>query len=59
MVVIVTEPTPSGLHDLERVADLCDHFSIPATVLVNKCDVNPVRSIWSRIETLAELKRAA
>lgn len=40
-VVIVTEPTPSGAHDLLRVADLCRHFRIPAAVLVNKFDLNP------------------
>jgi len=39
--VLVTEPTPSGLHDLERVADLCRHFKIPAGVIVNKADLNP------------------
>ncbi len=39
--VLVTEPTPSGLHDLERVADLCRHFKIPTGVVVNKADLNP------------------
>jgi MinD superfamily P-loop ATPase len=39
--VLVTEPTPSGLHDLERVAELCRHFKIPAGVIVNKADLNP------------------
>jgi MinD superfamily P-loop ATPase len=38
--VLVTEPTPSGLHDLERVADLCRHFRIPTGVIVNKADLN-------------------
>ncbi len=38
--VIVTEPTPSGLHDLARVAELCAHFRIPAAVIVNKFDLN-------------------
>lgn len=38
--VIVTEPTPSGLHDLLRVADLCAHFRIPVAVVVNKYDLN-------------------
>lgn len=38
--VIVTEPTPSGLHDLDRVAALCAHFRIPAAVVINKFDVN-------------------
>lgn len=40
LAVIVTEPTPSGLHDLLRVADLCGHFRIPAAVLINKYDLN-------------------
>ena len=30
LVLVVTEPTLSGLHDLERVADLTRHFGIPA-----------------------------
>ncbi|MBU1230579.1 MAG: ATP-binding protein [Proteobacteria bacterium] len=38
--VLVTEPTPSGRHDLERVADLCRHFRIPAAVIINKSDLN-------------------
>lgn len=38
--VLVTEPTPSGLHDLERVARLCRHFRLPAAVLINKYDLN-------------------
>jgi len=37
---IVTEPTPSGRHDLERVAELCRHFRIPTGVIVNKSDLN-------------------
>jgi MinD superfamily P-loop ATPase len=42
--VLVTEPTPSGRHDLERVADLCRHFRIPAGVIVNKADLNPANT---------------
>jgi MinD superfamily P-loop ATPase len=41
LVIIVTEPTVSGRHDLYRVAKLCDHFNIPAAVVINKCDLNP------------------
>lgn len=41
LVVIVTEPTLSGEHDLGRVGDLAKHFSIPAAVCVNKYDLNP------------------
>jgi MinD superfamily P-loop ATPase len=42
--VLVTEPTPSGRHDLERVADLCRHFKIPTGVIVNKADLNPANT---------------
>lgn len=38
--IIVTEPTPSGRHDLERVAGLCAHFRIPVAVIINKFDLN-------------------
>jgi MinD superfamily P-loop ATPase len=41
MVLVVTEPTLSGLHDLDRVADLTRHFGIPTAVCVNKSDINP------------------
>ena len=41
LAVIVTEPTPSGRHDLQRVVDLCGHFQVPAGVIVNKADLNP------------------
>jgi len=40
LVLIVTEPTVSGRHDLERVADLARHFGTPAMVCVNKWDLN-------------------
>ncbi|HQF55669.1 MAG TPA: ATP-binding protein [Fibrobacteria bacterium] len=52
--LVVTEPTPSGLHDLERILDLASHFSVPARVLVNKWDLNP--ELTERIETLAQGK---
>ena len=41
LALLVTEPTPSGLHDLERVDDLCGHFRIRTTVLINKADLGP------------------
>jgi MinD superfamily P-loop ATPase len=40
-MLVVTEPTPSGEHDLERVLALGRHFGIPAWVCVNKRDLNP------------------
>jgi len=36
----VTEPTLSGIHDLERVIGVCRHFGIPVLVCVNKYDLN-------------------
>jgi MinD superfamily P-loop ATPase len=41
MVLIITEPTLSGIHDLQRVADLTAYFTIPTCVCVNKYDINP------------------
>ena len=40
MILVVTEPTQSGLHDLERVLGLCRHFKIPACVCINKWELN-------------------
>jgi len=40
LAVVITEPTPSGKHDLLRIIDLCDHFQLPAAVLINKADLN-------------------
>ena len=39
-VVVVTEPTVSGIHDLQRVVQLAAHFRVPTSVIVNKCDIN-------------------
>lgn len=41
LVVVVTEPTLSGKHDMIRVIELAAHFSIPALVVINKWDINP------------------
>jgi len=50
-VLIVTEPTVSGEHDLERVLSLAKHFAIPASVCVNKWDLNA--EMTERIEDRA------
>lgn len=39
-VLIVVEPTLSGKHDMMRVAELAEHFNIPAMICVNKFDLN-------------------
>ena len=53
-MLIVTEPTVSGSHDMARVADLAAHFKIPAMICVNKFDLNPDKA--RAIENLAEEK---
>ncbi|MDY6830355.1 MAG: 4Fe-4S binding protein [Thermodesulfobacteriota bacterium] len=40
-LLIVAEPTVSGIHDMGRAADLAAHFKVPAMVCVNKYDLNP------------------
>ena len=40
MVLLVAEPTLSGLNDLKRVAELCRHFGIRTLACVNKWDIN-------------------
>jgi len=47
-VVIVTEPTISGLHDLQRTISVVHKFSIKASVIINKYDINI--SMSSRIK---------
>lgn len=51
LALVVTEPTVSGLHDLQRVLALARHFSVPAAVCVNKWDINPQQT--ERIEAAA------
>lgn len=41
LVLIVTEPTLSGRHDLGRVADLTASFGIRTLLCINKADINP------------------
>ena len=40
LALLVTEPTLSGIHDLERVFGVCHHFGVPALVCINKYDIN-------------------
>jgi MinD superfamily P-loop ATPase len=47
-VLVVTEPTPSGHHDLERVLLLARHFRVPAFILINKADLS--ESFCQRIQ---------
>ena len=41
LVIIVTEPTLSAIHDLKRIYNVACHFKIPSIVCINKYDINP------------------
>jgi len=53
-VLIVSEPTVSGQHDMKRVAELAAFFKIPAMLCVNKFDLNPAQG--EAIEAFAREK---
>jgi MinD superfamily P-loop ATPase len=44
LALIVTEPTQSGIHDMQRIMEVVEHFNITAKVAVNKYDLNPQKS---------------
>jgi MinD superfamily P-loop ATPase len=56
-LVIVVEPTVSGIHDMERVIDLAAHFKVPGMVCVNKFDLN--LEMTEAIEQLALRRNVA
>ncbi len=47
-VVLVTEPSVSGLHDLKRVFELVNKFKIKAGCIINKSDIN--KNVTTEIE---------
>jgi MinD superfamily P-loop ATPase len=48
----VTEPTVSGIHDLDRILKVTGHFGIPSGIVVNKYDLN--LEMTDKIKLLAE-----
>ncbi|MFC1944538.1 ATP-binding protein [Chloroflexota bacterium] len=44
LALLVTEPTLSGIHDLERVIGVCRHFGVSVLVCINKYDLNEENS---------------
>lgn len=40
LALIVTEPTVSGIYDMQRVLDVTEHFNIKAKAIINKYDLN-------------------
>jgi len=62
LALIVTEPTLSGIHDMERIADVTKHFGVSTKAIINKYDINlentkNIRKICKSrdMEVLAEL----
>ena len=51
-LVIVVEPTVSGIHDMERIVDLAAHFKIPGMICINKYDLNI--EMTEKIEEIAD-----
>lgn len=63
LAVVVTEPTLSGIHDLERVVKVAQHFGVQTVVIINKFDINLENSIrikeWcqdAKIEVIGEIR---
>lgn len=54
-VLVVTEPSMSGLHDLKRTLELTASFKLPTTVIINKFDIN--KEVSSEIERYCNSKR--
>jgi MinD superfamily P-loop ATPase len=55
LVLAVTEPTLSGIHDLERILGVARHFNVPAMVCINKSDINQENA--ERIKTYCQKNR--
>ena len=56
LALIVTEPTVSGVHDMERVLELTAHFRVPALVIINKADLNAEQA--ERIVQIVEQRKS-
>lgn len=56
LVVVVAEPSVSGLHDLKRVKELLQPRGIKAVLIINKCDLNPAISLemeeWAKVNNI-------
>ena len=48
--LVVTEPTVSGVHDLNRILEVIQFFNIPSGVVVNKSDLN-----WEKTEEIKKI----
>ena len=53
-VLLVIEPSKSGLHDIKRLIALVRDFNIPMKAIINKADINPM--ITAEIESYLSLE---
>jgi len=57
--ILITEPTPSGFSDLNRILEIVNHFQIPYGIVINKWDINPMLSRkiekWSKEKFLGKI----
>jgi MinD superfamily P-loop ATPase len=44
-IMLVIEPTKSGLHDADRLIDLASSFQIPISAIINKYDIFPAMTM--------------
>lgn len=45
LVLVLSEPTVSGIHDLKRAIELTAHFKIPTVACINRYDINEKKSL--------------
>ena len=55
----VTEPTPEGVHDLERILELCRILAIPTQIVLNRSDLGGWHERLGACETGTEITLAA
>ncbi len=54
LALVVAEPSPSGVHDAERLLELILRLEVPAAMCINKFDLAPEQA--GRLEALATSK---
>lgn len=55
-VILATEPTPFGLHDLKLAAAVLQQLNLPGGVIINRCDLGDTRVVeWCRTENIPVL----
>ena len=54
MILLVAEPTISGISDLMRIIDTANHFKVPMVLTINKYDIN--KDLSKKIEAICREK---